>query len=112
MTEANQITSIERQAGTVHDWTTAAPADGIERAPLINGTTGAEISGETIIENSRRVASALLSRNLGAEAVVAVALPNMPVIAEIVLGVFSSGCTLAMLNPALPPMCSHKYSTR
>lgn len=103
MTVTNKPVSSEYQVSSVHDWVFQAGADGVNLAKIIDGSTGAQTSGREIIENSRRIASALISRELGTEAVVAVALPNLPNVAEIALGVFSSGCTLAMLNPKLPP---------
>lgn len=103
MTTTNKNKLSDRRILTTHDWILQDADNGINLAKIIDGSTGAETSGAAIIENSLRVASALISRKLGTEAVVAVALPNLPVVAEIALGVFSSGCTLAMLNPMLAP---------
>ncbi|MBT4126976.1 MAG: AMP-binding protein [Chloroflexi bacterium] len=102
MTVTNKSASIKHQVRSAHDWVFQDAGNGINVAKIIDGSTGAQTSGTEIIENSRRVASALLSRKVGSEAVVAVALPNLPVVAEIALGVFSSGCTLAMLNSNNP----------
>ena len=103
MTITNESRSSKNKVSSVHDWVYQAGSDGISLAKIIDGSTGAQTSGTAIIENSRQVASALISRELKPETVVAVALPNLPVVAEIALGVFSSGCTLAMLNPKLGP---------
>jgi acyl-CoA synthetase (AMP-forming)/AMP-acid ligase II len=103
MTITNESRSSKNKVSSVHDWVYQAGSDGINLAKIIDGSTGAQTSGTAIIENSRQVASALISRELKPETVVAVALPNLPVVAEIALGVFSSGCTLAMLNPKLGP---------
>ena len=105
MTVTNKSASIKHQVRSAHDWVFQDAGNGINVAKIIDGSTGAQTSGTEIIENSRRVASALLSRKVGSEAVVAVALPNLPVVAEIALGVFSSGCPLAiMVKVALPPV--------
>ena len=103
MTTTNENKLPDRRTLTAHDWVLQDADNGINLAKIIDGSTGVETSGAAIIENSRNVASALISRELGPEAVVAVALPNLPVVAEIALGVFLSVCTLAMLNPKLPP---------
>jgi len=103
MTVTNNYVPPKNQVSNVHEWVFQAGLDGINLARIIDGSTGVETSGSAIIEDSRRVASALISRELGTEAVVAVALPNLTVVAEIALGVLSSGCALAMLNPKLAP---------
>jgi acyl-CoA synthetase (AMP-forming)/AMP-acid ligase II len=103
MTIANENKMSNRRTLGVHEWVFEDADTGINLAKIIDGSTGAQTSGAAIVENSRRVASALISRKFKSETVIAVALPNLAVVAEIVLGVFSSGCTLAMLNPKLAP---------
>ncbi len=77
--------------------------EALQKAParvvLIDGPTGATVTGAALMDDIRRLAGGLTARGLGAGHVVALMAPNMPDYCTVFHGVVYAGATITTLNP-------------
>jgi acyl-CoA synthetase (AMP-forming)/AMP-acid ligase II len=70
-----------------------------DRVVLIDGPSGATMTGATLRDRIQRLAAGLTTRGFGAGQVVAILAPNMPDYATVFHGVAYAGGTITTINP-------------